>query len=342
VSIPPIPVVFEPIFKPKPWGGRRLESLFNKPLPPGQLIGESWELVSLPGEESRVRNGPLDGQTVTELMNAWGADLYGAAKLAHGRFPLLIKFLDARENLSVQVHPKPATDVASDSQVGVKHEAWYVLHADPGAELFVGLNPGVTTDDLARTANSPGIVDLLRRWPAKAGQWFYLPSGVVHALGAGIVVAEVQTPSDVTYRLYDWERVDSAGRPRELHIEPALHNVLMNVPDQTILQPLGGPASCRPTGCPQIGYSGFHACRLQEPAELDRALLGTEMAIWIVLSGRGALAKDRFRCNFAPGDVVLIPADRQGLRASIAAPFELLAISPPMAGGGRSEPPAGP
>ena len=188
MSSKPIPVVFEPLFKPKPWGGRMLETLFGKPLPPGEPIGESWEIVSLPANESRVRGGPLAGRQISDLAGMWGSALYGAGGVGREGFPLLIKFLDARENLSVQVHPKPID--LTRVEPGVKHEAWFVVHADPGAEMFIGLKPGVTPDDLAESANTPRTAELLRRWPVTAGQCYYLPSGVIHALGAGIVVAE--------------------------------------------------------------------------------------------------------------------------------------------------------
>ena len=161
---PPIPVTFEPIFKPKPWGGRKLADVLSKPLPPDERIGESWELVSLPENESRVREGPLAGTPIGDLVKAWGTDLYGGASLADGRFPLLIKFLDAREPLSVQVHPKPAKDDRGGWRPGIKHEAWYIIAAEPGSELFIGLKPGVTHADVVKAADTPAMADLLQRW----------------------------------------------------------------------------------------------------------------------------------------------------------------------------------
>ncbi len=329
MHIPPIPVVFDPIYKPKPWGGRRLEALFGKRLPPGELIGESWELVSLPGNESRVRGGPLAGVTLADLVSRWGRDLYGSAELIDGRFPLLIKFLDARENLSVQVHPRPRTGPpASDVGSGVKHEAWYIVHADPGAELFVGVKPGVTAEDLAAVANSPAIADLLRRWPASAGQWFNLPSGIAHALGSGIVVAEVQTPSDVTYRLYDWGRVDSAGNPRELHIEAALANLRLDVPESSVSPPIRSRLGAKAADA-SAQAEGFGALRLREPPELDRALRLGQSAVWVVLAGQGALDHPETRLELIPGDVVLVPAENSAIRARMVEPFEVLALMPP-------------
>ena len=327
----PLPVVFEPIFKVKPWGGRTLATLFQKPLPPDEPIGESWELVSLPGNESCVKDGPLAGESVTRLLAAWGAALHGTAQLARGRFPLLIKFLDAREHLSVQVHPKPAADDPRGWQPGIKHEAWYVLHADPGAQLYIGLRPDVTLDDLARVANTPATADLLRAWPARTGDCFYLPSGVVHALGAGLVVAEVQTPSDVTYRLYDWDRVDAEGRPRDLHVEQALANVRLDITDEQIVQPR------QPVADSFAGAVRATACG-RFVIDHQRLAAGTEcatprdgMAMWIVLAGSGVLARGQRECPFRAGDVVLIPADHDGTHVTSREDCELLSVEIPSA-----------
>ena len=329
MSSKPIPVVFEPLFKPKPWGGRMLETLFGKPLPPGESIGESWEIVSLPGNESHVRGGPLAGCQISGLAGMWGPALYGAEGAERAGFPLLIKFLDARENLSVQVHPKP-TD-RTRVEPGVKHEAWFVVHADPGAEMFVGLKPGVTLNDLAESANTPRTAELLRRWPVTAGHCYYLPSGVIHALGAGIVVAEIQTPSEVTYRLYDWDRLGSDGKPRELHIEQALRNVRTDVPDEEILQaaasaPGAGASSVRLARCER-----FHIDRVRLRENVDAELPGGRMAIWIVLAGAGRLIDGDSQTAFSPGDTVLIPAERHALRAAVEQDCDLLEVTLPPA-----------
>lgn len=304
----PIPVVFEPIFKEKPWGGRMLERLFGKRLPAGKAIGESWELVSLPGNESVVRSGPFAGKSVAELVSAWGTDLLGDAPLIDGRFPLLIKFLDAREHLSVQVHPKPrSTDLAA-LEPGVKHEAWYVLASDAQAKMFIGLREGISADAVKRAANTPGSAEQLQTWDVAAGQCFYLPSGTVHALGAGIVVAEIQTPSDITYRLYDWERRDERGKPRELHIEQALENIRYDVADREIVQaqtdvghPIG--AGVRVAACPR-----FTIDKVELGGDVAAPFQPGEMVVWVVLDGRGRLVAGGHDSGFSAGDVVLFPA----------------------------------
>jgi mannose-6-phosphate isomerase len=325
MSIPPLPVVFEPIFKPKPWGGRRLETLLGKRLPPGEPIGEAWELADLPGNESRVRGGPLAGTTLSELVRVWGRGLLGDAELASGHFPLLIKFLDACENLSVQVHPKPGVGDPRD----IKHEAWYVVAAEPGAQLYIGLQPGVRPDDVARAANAPAIVKLLRAWEVQAGQCYYLPSGTPHALGAGVVVAEVQTPSDVTYRLYDWGRVGLDGRPRELHIPPALANIRYDVTENEILStptPIADECAARTLllACERFTIQHVRALPVHTPARSRPA-----MSIWMVLAGGGQLTLGDTACWFERGDVVLVPPVPDGLGLTWQADLAWLEIAVP-------------
>ncbi len=308
MSTPLLPVVFEPLFKPKPWGGRRLAALLGKQLPAGERIGESWELASLPGNESRVRAGPLAGRTLRELVQLWGADLLGSAPLSDGRFPLLIKFLDACENLSVQVHPKPD---ARGGPSGVKHEAWYVIHAEPGAKLYIGLKPGVGPADVARVASTPAMVDVLRVWDARAGQCYYLPSGTLHALGAGVVVAEIQTPSDVTYRAYDWDRTDAAGQPRELHVAQALANIRYDVTDEMVAQPPKPRAGAAYTATRLAQCERFVLDLLEKVPDTFSAL----MRVWIILAGSVRMVCDSLSSTFTSGDVILIPAGCTGLRA---------------------------
>lgn len=226
----PHPLVLMPILLPKVWGGRKLGKM-GKQLPDSGGFGESWELADLGstassgagGQAARsvIASGPLAGRTLHEAVGLWGPDLLGHAPLtADGNFPLLVKYLDAREHLSVQVHPSPAY-AATHPGAHLKTESWYILDAEPGAELFVGLKPGVTRDALARSIADGTVPTLLRTRPAVVGECHTLPSGTVHALGAGILIAEIQMPSDTTYRLYDWTKEYS--RPlRETHIEQAL------------------------------------------------------------------------------------------------------------------------
>ena len=171
----PLPVIFEPIFKPKPWGGRELQRLFGKPLPGDGPIGESWEVTDLPGNESRVAGGPLAGKRIGELVELWGSDLLGNAKLVDGRFPLLIKFLDARERLSIQVHPRAGAAGTGAEQPGVKHEAWYVVDAEPNAALFIGLRPGAGADEI-RAAGPTAALEKLQQRATRGARPLLLPA----------------------------------------------------------------------------------------------------------------------------------------------------------------------
>ncbi len=326
----PLPVVFEPILKAKPWGGRELERLFGKRLPPETPIGESWEVAHLPACESRVARGPLAGTTLGELMRRWEGGLVGDVSLVDGRFPLLIKFLDAREKLSIQVHPRrPATPGAADPP-GIKHEAWYVVDAAPGAGLYIGLLPRVTVDDVRKAGPSAALAELLRFRPVKRGDCFYLPSGTPHALGAGIVVAEIQTPSDVTYRLYDWGRRGLDGRPRELHFETALANLLPDVAEHEIVQPRSHSADVFAAVTALVRCPRFLIDKVRFVAGMVRPLPHAQMVIWIILRGRGRLVRAEGVCSFAPGDTVMIPAAMDGLRVETEEICELLEVRIPI------------
>lgn len=234
----PYPLTFEPILMPKVWGGRRLDR-FNKPMPPVASIGESWEIADLESTSasgggggaarSVVATGAMTGQTLHEVIEQWGALLLGERLLASERikqeqgmpaFPLLIKYLDAREHLSVQVHPSPEY-AGANADAHLKTESWYIVETEDDSVIYKGLREGVTPEDLRTSIESGTVPSVLRATPAVVGECHTLPSGTVHALGAGVLVAEVQTPSDTTFRLYDW--TNEYDRPeRELHVAQAL------------------------------------------------------------------------------------------------------------------------
>jgi mannose-6-phosphate isomerase len=231
----PYPLVLEPILKAKVWGGRRLVK-YGKHLPTDQPYGESWELADLASTSasggggdaahSIISNGPLKGNTIADSITLWGDAILGDAKLsAEGGFPLLVKYLDAREHLSIQVHP--SIDYAkTHPDAHLKTESWMILEAEPDRDgnpalIYKGFKPGVTKGDLESAIESGTVPKLMHTELAIAGQCHTLPSGTVHALGAGVLVAEIQTPSDTTFRVYDWAK--EYGRAgRELHIEQAL------------------------------------------------------------------------------------------------------------------------
>ena len=227
---PPAPFALEPILKEKVWGGRRLARL-GKALPEALDIGESWELADLAhtsasgggGDAARsvIATGPLAGSTIHDALERWGPDLLGkAAPTPSGGFPILVKYLDAREHLSVQVHPSPDY-AAAHPDAHLKTESWVVLDAEEGAVIYKGLTPGASGADLRDAIERGTVPDLLVAEPARVGDCHTLPSGTVHALGAGVLVAEIQTPSDTTFRVYDWA-AEYGRAGRELHTDAAI------------------------------------------------------------------------------------------------------------------------
>ncbi len=218
------PLSFRPLFFERVWGGRMLASLFGKDLPPDIPIGESWELVDRTEAESIVDGGTLSGTGLHELWQNHREDIFGKAYTGHPsvRFPLLIKLLDAREKLSVQVHP-PA-QVAGELGGEPKTEMWHVLHADEGADIFAGLRAGVTRAQFEQALADGSVAECIHRIPTRPGDTIFIPSGRIHAIGAGNVILEVQQNSDTTYRVFDWNRVGLDGKPRELHIEASIRS----------------------------------------------------------------------------------------------------------------------
>ena len=209
------PLIFRPIFKERVWGGRELERLYHKPLPPGVPIGESWEISDHGADASVIANGPLAGRTLRSLLEEDAEAILGdIAPTAAGRFPLLIKVLDARDRLSLQVHP-PA-EAAAKLGGEPKTEMWYVAQADPGATIYAGLKRDVSRRQFEAALKRQELEPLIHQLTPKAGDALFVPSGRLHAIGAGLVIFEIQQNSDTTYRVYDW------GRPREIHVEQSL------------------------------------------------------------------------------------------------------------------------
>jgi mannose-6-phosphate isomerase len=218
------PFVFQPIFKDRIWGGRELERLYGKNIPAGLPTGESWEISDRPGDASVIANGPLAGKNLHWLMAHHRSEILGNAKpSAGGHFPLLCKILDAREKLSLQVHP-PAHR-ASELKGEPKTEMWYIADAAPEAALYVGLKHGITRAEFEKRILDGTVADCFHRIPVKTGDTMFLPSGRVHAIGDGLVIFEIQQNSDTTYRVFDWNRTGLDGKPRELHVDQSLASI---------------------------------------------------------------------------------------------------------------------
>ena len=231
------PLVFTPIFQERIWGGTKLAELFGKKLPAGKRIGESWEIVDRPEAQSVVTNGAFKGKTLHELWSQDRQRIFGNVPDAP-RFPLLIKLLDAREKLSLQVHPPE--NIATKFGGEAKTECWYVAAAEEGAKLFVGFSKLTTREEFKDCVDRGSLADCLHEIPVKSGDAIFLPSGRFHAIGGGNVLIEVQQNSDTTYRVFDWNRIDeSTGKPRTLHVDQALECIDFNDVAPKLVDPKG-------------------------------------------------------------------------------------------------------
>jgi mannose-6-phosphate isomerase len=218
------PLRFEPIFKRLVWGGRRLATVLRKPIGEGSEYAESWEISDHRNGLSRVADGPFAGATLRELVVNHGEHLFGSAVGAREQFPLLVKFIDAQQDLSVQVHPDDdlGRRLANDNG---KTETWVIVHAEPGALIYAGLKEGTTREAMIAAIEAGTVESLLHSFPARNGDCILIPAGTVHAIGAGVVLAEFQQMSDATFRLHDWNRMGLDGQPRELHIAESLEAI---------------------------------------------------------------------------------------------------------------------
>lgn len=329
------PLVFEPIYKHRIWGGDRILKYWGRPAQADPRIGESWELSDLESDPSRVAVGPAKGKTLHELMDAWGASLMGGVARMDDRFPLLIKFLDARESLSVQVHPSDAVARTLGGLVRVKHEAWYVLEAEGGGFIYHGQKPGVTADAFREAMLTGRPDDVLRRVNVRAGDCYHLPSGTPHALGEGVLVAEVQTSSDTTYRTYDWGRVDATtGKPRELHLDQALACIDFDSPPAPPMQERSHVASLW-TAVTRLATCPFFTIeRVRMIEGLQQPIPYAEPVIWIVLEGEGQLhwRRGATPIPFRRGDVVLLPARMEDASVGVTSAAQWLEVTMPVRG----------
>ena len=242
-----MPILLQPVYKEYVWGGNRLLHEFHRRLNPG-IYAEAWEIADHPDGRTRIINGPDAGSTLTQAIARRGPDLLGVGR-TDSSFPLLVKIIDARETLSVQVHP----DDASAARFGgePKSEMWYVLSATPDAHIYSGFKPGVSPEDFEKARAAGAIPSLLQRFPARPGMIFNTPGGRVHAIGAGCLLLEVQQDSNTTFRLFDWDRPDKDGKPRPLHVEQALRAVNWSLTDSPIASPR-----------PAVPASSGHSVRL--------------------------------------------------------------------------------
>ena len=315
--MPLYPLKFAPRWVEKIWGGRKFETVLGKPLPPEVNVGESWEIFDFPPGvvdksadwvSSAVTNGPLTGRTLHQLVQQYGKDLHGDVALLNGeQFPILIKFLDAREDLSLQVHP-PCAYTDDNPGTHLKTEAWYVIEHGEGAKLYKGLKPDVTREQFATGIADGTVMDLVNAIPVKPGQCYFLPSGTVHALGAGILVAEVQTPSDTTFRVWDFKRLEN-GKERELHVEQALKCMdFSHAPEPA--QPRSHAAGFFTTVTRLVTSEFFTIEKVRFAEGVEEAIPYDQPVVWIVLEGRAQVRVEGMKepVEFTRGETVLLPA----------------------------------
>ena len=286
----------EPLYKERVWGGRKLESLYNRQLPNElDLIGESWDIVDREGDQSLVVDGEMQGKTLNELWVNHKEFIFGTDLPETGKFPLLVKILDAREKLSLQVHPPES--IASELRAEPKTEMWYIAEAEPEAKIYCGLSDEVTPHEFMKNVKAGTSIDMLHEIKVSKGDFIFIPSGRLHAIGEGIVIFEIQQNSDTTYRVHDWGRKGSDGNPRELHINESLRSI-----DFQDIEPCKG----------RMENNFLVRCPYFEVEQLDlshkesiSASIDKNFAIISVIEGAVACGRSDFRS----GDSFIVPAE---------------------------------
>jgi mannose-6-phosphate isomerase len=301
------PLRFEPIYQYRLWGGRRLAELLTAPLPGDGPIGEAWILSDRDDHSSRVADGPLKGRTITQLLEQSREQLLGKLAQRFRRFPLLLKFLDAREMVSVQVHPADGHKELLPPGESGKTEAWVVLEAGKKSRIYAGLKPGTTPDDLRRALANGTVAGDLAYFTPKPGDGVFLPAGTVHSLGDGVVVFEIQENSDVTFRLYDWDHIDAkTGHLRALQVDQALACIDFVDGAAGLVMPLVEATTPvrreRLFRCKQ-----FRLWRLRGQSPFTVGAAGLPRVL-VCVEGAGQVEHGGATYAVAKGDVLLLPA----------------------------------
>lgn len=297
------PLTFSPIMKERIWGGTKLADYLHKSIPYAQT-GESWELSTVAGDVSVVANGSWEGTSLQTLLDQYPEELLGSAVHAKfgTQFPLLFKFLDAREDLSIQVHPNDELAAARHNSFG-KTEMWYVMQADPGSRLLVGFKEDSSSEAYVNALAQKNMLSLLDAFPVQKGEVFFLETGTVHAIGAGCLIAEIQQTSDITYRLYDFDRVDAQGNTRELHLDLALDAInYQKVDAKKSYQPQPN-AAVNLVDCPY-----FTTHQIQLDGELNRSKSGASFTVYMCTEGAFSIKYAGEKHKFDLGSTVLVPA----------------------------------
>lgn len=305
------PLKFKPILKERLWGGSRLGNLLGKKYPnTEQRFGESWELSAVEKSESVVTNGFLKGNTLAELVEIYMGDLMGETVYEYygDKFPLLVKFIDSAQALSVQVHPNDEMAKEQSDSFG-KNEMWYVMECEPDSEIIVGFSKPVSRVELASHIKNNTVSSVLKSYKVAKGDFFYIPAGTIHAIGKGVVLLEVQQSSDITYRIYDWGRIDSNGKPRELHQDLALRAInfeqqaqgLQRVPEELNVQ------QC----LVESPFFNVYRWVIDSKVEFDHYESEIDsFVILICLDGSGTIVNgSTSKVSIEKGELVLVPAE---------------------------------
>ena len=300
--VKPYPLKFRPVLKQTIWGGRRLGQMLGKPIGPEDNYAESWEVVDHGDDQSVVADGALAGKSLAELIRADPVWLLGAAHQSEKQFPLLLKYLDCNRVLSVQVHPDDAYGAKLPVPDRGKTEAWYIVASEPDSLIYAGLKPGINRETLAKAIEAGQTEQVLHAFHPHSGDCVFIPAGTVHALGAGLLVAEIQQSSDTTFRLFDWNRLGADGTPRPLHIEQSLE-----VSDYD-----SGPVAPTSSDRSHAGWQSLVRCDKFELAALEQgtATVAGDGKFHIITVPRGAatLQHDDGLISMTAGDSLLLPA----------------------------------
>ncbi len=299
------PLKFDPIFKEKIWGGQKINTILGKDFSPAVNCGETWELSGVKGNVSVINNGALKGESLSTLLESRGGEILGAKifRIYGTEFPLLVKFIDANDDLSVQVHPDDQLAKKRHDSFG-KTEMWYIMQADPGASLITGFNRELSKEEYLTYFNDGQLMDILNKEEVNAGDVYFIPAGRVHTIGKGLLLAEIQQTSDVTYRIYDFDRTDDQGNHRDLHVDEALGAIDYEFHEnyKTMYEePDNGQSNL--VACP---YFTTNKIRFTKSMTFDRSDLDC-FKIYVILDGVGVIKSDQFEVPFDTGEVILIP-----------------------------------
>ena len=314
---------FEPILKEKIWGGEKLMHLLNKNSNKTN-IGESWEISDVENDTSIVSNGDLKGTNLKQLIADFKGDLVGETVYAHfgEKFPLLIKFIDAKEALSIQLHPNDALAKERHNSFG-KTEMWYVLQADEKANLIVGFKEEVTSEEYVKNLESKTLLDILNVDEVKSGDVYFIPTGRVHAIGAGVLLAEIQQTSDVTYRIYDWDRPNPDGTFRDLHTEEAVDAIDYKV--QASYKTEYSRAENKSSEIISCPYFTTNVLPLSKSIQVNHSDKDS-FVIYMCVKGKVAFKHQNQQENLQEGETILVPASLKEFEISTTTNSELLEV----------------